>query len=70
MKTVWEYRVETTGGVLRGTSPQKIESLLNEAAQAGWELVSLTPLQNTNRLLAVLRRQSPSRSAGRSRDWP
>lgn len=71
MTTVWEYGVEVLGGVLRGARPEDLEALLNEAAQEGWEPVSiLRRSSNSSQLLIVLRRQVRGRSQERSRTWP
>ncbi len=71
MKAEWDYRVETLGGSLRGTRPEELELLLNEAAAEGWEMMdAFCPSSNSNRLFVVLRRELGIRKRKRSRGWP
>jgi hypothetical protein len=47
-----------------------LETLLNEAAEEGWEPTIVTTRGNLNRLLVILRRRAERRSRDRSKTWP
>ncbi|HKZ54605.1 MAG TPA: hypothetical protein VJ123_03925 [Anaerolineales bacterium] len=64
----WEYRVETLGSIWRGSRPQDLEGILNQAAGEGWELSEIAA--HGNRLWVVLRREAERRSRDRSASWP
>ncbi len=65
-----EYRVEVIGSGLRGAKPEELESLLNQVAQHGWELVEVIFKTNTSQLWVVLqRRVEGEKSRKRSRSW-
>lgn len=52
----WDYCVFTVGGVIREVKDDEFEALLNSLGEQGWEIISVTPLQNTNRLKVVGKR--------------
>ena len=66
----WEYCVETLGNIWRGPSSQELEDLLNGAASEGWELVTAFSLANSNRILAIFRREKSTRTRRRRAAWP
>jgi hypothetical protein len=67
----WEYIVEELGGSLRGTRPEELADLLNQAAEEDWEPMEiLHRSSNSNQLMVVFRRPSQSRSRERKRVWP
>jgi hypothetical protein len=66
----WEYTVETIGSIWRGPSSNELESLLNEAASEGWELVTAFNLAGGNRILVILRRALQTKGRKRRSTWP
>jgi hypothetical protein len=67
----WEYHVEVVGSFWRGARPDDIQELLTEAAEDEWEPVELAPIQNSSRLMIVLRRPAVrDRRKVRERTWP
>lgn len=70
MSQEWEYCVETLGNMWRGPSSEELAALLNAAASEGWELVTAFNLANGNRILAILRREKPTRRRKRRDTWP
>ena len=52
----WEYKVLSPGGMLKGIKPEGVESQLNELGQEGWEVVSIGTMENTGKVLIVLKR--------------
>jgi len=63
-----EYRVEALGNVWRGSRPQDLEDILNQAAGEGWELDQMAV--HGNQIWVVLRRAAERRSRDRSATWP
>ncbi len=70
MKPEWEYRVEALGGTFSGPKAVELESLLNEVAADGWELLHLTARGGSNQMLVILRRERRRRSRARAPSWP
>lgn len=70
MTPEWEYHVELLGSFWRGARPGEIQALLNEAAADGWEPVELAPIQNSSRMMLILRRPAEGRRPKGSRGWP
>ncbi len=52
----WEYKVFAPGGVLKSVKPEAVEAQLNELGQEGWEMAGIGALENTGKLLIVLKR--------------
>ena len=66
--TLWEYRVDTIGGVF-GTKDELIEATLNEWGAEGWEAVSVYTPEGSGKVTLVAKR--PLTEAARSRrSWP
>ena len=67
----WEYHVEVMGSFWRGPGPDEIQELLTQAAEDDWEPVVLAPVQNSGRLMIVLRRPATRRRRKvQERTWP
>jgi len=67
----WEYQVEIVGNFWRGARAEDIQRLLMQAAEDGWEPVELTPMQNSSRIMLVLRRATEAGSRRRrEKTWP
>lgn len=62
-----EYRVEMLGGGLRSPKPEELEALLNQSAAEGWCLEQVVGLQNSQRLMVVLRREAGEGGSVRKR---
>ncbi len=52
----WEYKVLSPGGMLKGIKPEVLEGQLNELGQEGWEVAGISVLENTGKVLVVLKR--------------
>jgi hypothetical protein len=64
----WEYHIEVLGSVFRSPKPEQIETSLNEIGDEGWEVVSLTQLNNSNKIWVTMRRPlTPAIHRNRSR---
>jgi hypothetical protein len=65
------YRVEMLGGGLKGVKPEQLEALLNEVADEGWWLHSLSHQPNSNRMWVILTRRGASAASGarRKKGW-
>jgi hypothetical protein len=66
---LWEYRVESFGSTFKRTSDEDLMTALDEWGEQGWEVVSVVPHENTNRLTVVARR-TLTRTARRERSMP
>jgi hypothetical protein len=67
----WEYHVEVVGSFWRGARPDEIQELLTQAAAEDWEPVELAPIQNSSRMMIILRRPAArDRRTARERTWP
>ena len=53
----WEYRTVTFGGVLKNVKTEDVEPALNELGKEGWEAVGMTGLENTGKVLVLLKRR-------------
>ena len=65
---VWEYRVDTIGGVF-GTKDELIEATLNEWGAEGWEVVNVYTPEGSGKVTLVAKRPLTD-TARRRRDWP
>lgn len=71
MAPSWEYHVEVVGSFWRGARPEEIEEFLTQAAEDEWEPVELAAIQNSNRMMLILRRPAESnRRTARESTWP
>jgi hypothetical protein len=52
----WEYKVLSPGGMLTGIKPEDLEGQLNELGQDGWEVAGISAMENTAKVLVVLKR--------------
>lgn len=52
----WEYRVQTVGSFLAGVKAEKLEQLLNEWGEDGWEVVSTHIIENANKINVIAKR--------------
>ena len=52
----WEYRVQTVGGLFSGVKAEKLEELLNEWGEDGWEVVSTHIIENANKINVIAKR--------------
>jgi hypothetical protein len=52
----WEYKVLSPGGVLKSIKAEVVEAQLNELGQEGWEVTGIGAMENTGKLLVVLKR--------------
>lgn len=52
----WEYRVQTVGGFWSGVKADKLEQLLNEWGEEGWEVVSTHILESMNKINVIAKR--------------
>ena len=66
----WEYYIETIGSTLRGVSDDNLLTLLTELGQAGWEVFSLEPLENSSKIRIAAKRPLGTRSNPRKSGWP
>jgi len=67
----WEYLVQILGSFWRGPRPEDVQKFLTQAAEDGWEPLELTTIQNSSKMMLLLRR--PIETAGRRRrakTWP
>jgi hypothetical protein len=62
---LWEYRVISLGGGLRGAKDEDMEAELNALGEEGWEVVGLTSRENTQRVTLIAKR--PLTAAARRR---
>lgn len=53
----WEYKVLSPGGMLKGVKTEALEGQLNELGQEGWEVAGLSTMENTGKVLVVLKRR-------------
>ena len=53
---LWEYRIKTLGGTLRGIKDEELETALNEWGNEGWEVISARGIENTNKVSIVAKR--------------
>jgi len=65
----WEYQVLTMGGALSGPKDEDLEALLDEWGEEGWEVIFVTPIENSNKVRIVGKRLLANASH-RQRTWP
>jgi hypothetical protein len=65
----WEYQVLTSGGALKRTSDADLAELLAGWGEDGWELVSVTSIEGSNKVLMVAKRPL-TRTTRRQRSMP
>jgi hypothetical protein len=66
----WEYQVEVIGSLWRGARPNEIQQFLTDAAEDNWELVEAAPIQNSSRLMLILRRPVEGYRRKKDKGWP
>jgi hypothetical protein len=54
-KTQWEYRVQTIGRIW-GTRDEKIQALLNEWGEEGWEAINVYTPEGSGKVTIVAKR--------------
>jgi len=67
----WEYKVQVLGSFWRGARAEDVQEFLTQVAEDGWEPLELTTMQNSSKMMLILRR--PTETAGRKRQaktWP
>jgi len=52
----WEYQVQTIGKALGGPKDEEATAFLNELGEAGWEVIGLFPIENSNKVRMVSKR--------------
>jgi len=52
----WEYQVNTIGKTLSGLKDDEATAFLNELGEAGWEVIGLYPIENSNKVRLVAKR--------------
>jgi hypothetical protein len=65
---LWEYRVQTIGGVF-GTKDELIETTLNEWGEEGWEAINVYTPEGSGKITMVAKRPLTDR-ARRRRTMP
>ena len=53
---LWEYRVETLGSFLSGVNDQQLTETLNQWGEEGWEVISVRPPVNSNKMTIIAKR--------------
>jgi hypothetical protein len=61
----WEYRVQTLGKALSGPKDEEFTALLNTWGEEGWEIISVTPIEGSNKVRVTAKR--PLTTASRRR---
>jgi len=61
---LWEYRVQTIGGVF-GTKDEQIESTLNEWGEEGWEAINVYTPEGSGKVTMVAKRPLTDRARRR-----
>jgi len=61
---LWEYRVQTIGGVF-GTKDEQIESTLNEWGEEGWEAINVYTPEGSGKVTIVAKRPLTDRARRR-----
>jgi hypothetical protein len=56
VQQAWEYRVETIGSGWKSTSDEEMAAILNQWGEAGWEIISVRPPTNSNKITVVAKR--------------
>jgi len=67
--TQWEYRSETVGSFWSEPKNEAVEAMLNEWGEQGWEVISVTAVQNSNKMRVVAKRPL-THATRRQRSWP
>jgi hypothetical protein len=52
----WEYLSMTLGTFFHPSKDEEIDLLLNEIGEQGWEVVSVYPIENTNKARVIAKR--------------
>jgi hypothetical protein len=52
----WEYQVNTIGKTLGGLKDDEAAAFLNELGEAGWEVIGIYPIENSNKVRLVAKR--------------
>ncbi len=66
----WEYRVQTVGGLLVPVKDEDVQAMLNEWGSDGWELVTATNIEGTNKVRIVARRPLTAGARRSQASWP
>lgn len=53
---LWEYHVQTVGGFFTVFMTDKLEEMLNEWCEDGWEVVSTHIIENANKINVITKR--------------
>jgi hypothetical protein len=67
--TQWEYRVLSLGSFWSIPKDDKIEALLDELGEEGWEAVNAFTHSSSNQVKVILKRPL-SEDTRRRRSWP
>ena len=65
MAPKWEYQVQILGSFWRGPRAEEVQEFLTQTAEDDWELHELTTIQNSSKMMLILRR--PTETGGRRR---
>jgi len=65
----WEYYIETVGSFWKGAKDEDLAAILNELGQQGWEVFSLMPIQNSEKVRLTAKRPLPS-PVQKHTGWP
>jgi hypothetical protein len=66
---LWEYRLESFGGALKGIKDEELQATLDEWGEEGWEVISLIQTSSSNKVRIVAKRRLDDR-ARRRRSMP
>jgi hypothetical protein len=58
----WEYLSMTLGKFLRPSKDEEIGLRLNEIGEQGWEVISVYPIENTNKARIIAKRTLTART--------
>ena len=58
----WEYLSMTLGTFLRPSKDEEIDLRLNEIGEQGWEVISVYPIENTNKARIIAKRTLTTRT--------
>ncbi len=65
----WEYYVETLGSIWKGPKDENLAAILNELGEQGWEVFSLAPVQNSEKIRLAAKRPLAS-PVKKHTGWP
>lgn len=67
--TRWEYRLETFGTFWTRAKDEELQATLDQWGEEGWEVISLYPAKNGEKITLVAKRLLSS-TTRRKRSWP